>query len=242
MPGECIHSNVSVQYSRLMEAAATPMAGPIRADSVVELAYARIRAMLVDGEIVPGARLGQVELAEQLGISRTPVREALRRLTGEGLAEFVPNRGFRAASPSLHDVLSRLEVRSLLEPGIARLAAERRTDADLKSLRAALAREAAARGRVEAHDASRDFHLGLARATGNRELVAVIESLWIVEVGRRLLAARSTSAGWQGADVAEHRAVLEAVAAGDGAVAAELMARHVGEALQHWEHEEETPA
>ena len=55
------------------------------------------------------------------------MREALRRLTGEGLAEFVPNRGFRAASPSIDDVLRRLEVRSLLEPGIARLAAARRS-------------------------------------------------------------------------------------------------------------------
>ena len=106
-----------------MEAAASPMSGHIRADSVVDLAYERIRSMLVEGEIPPGARLGQVELAEQLGISRTPIREALRRLTGEGLAEFLPNRGFRAASPGLDDVLRRLEVRSLLEPGIARLAA-----------------------------------------------------------------------------------------------------------------------
>ncbi|MEZ0291468.1 MAG: GntR family transcriptional regulator, partial [Solirubrobacteraceae bacterium] len=72
---------------------------------MVDLAYERIRAMIDSGEIPPGARLGQVELAEQLGISRTPVREALRRLTGEGLAEFLPNRGFRAASPSIDDVL-----------------------------------------------------------------------------------------------------------------------------------------
>ena len=117
-----------------MEAAASSMSGHIRADSVVDLAYERIRSMLVEGEIPPGARLGQVELAEQLGISRTPIREALRRLTGEGLAEFLPNRGFRAASPGLDDVLRRLEVRSLVEPGIARLAAQRRTDADLAAL------------------------------------------------------------------------------------------------------------
>src|SRR5215212_9299321 len=81
--------NVSIRMhscntGRRMEALAS--AGHIRADSVVDLAYERIRAMVVDGEIPPGARLGQVELAEQLGVSRTPVREALRRLTGEGLA------------------------------------------------------------------------------------------------------------------------------------------------------------
>jgi DNA-binding GntR family transcriptional regulator len=221
-----------------MEAAASSMSGHIRADSVVDLAYERIRSMLVEGEIPPGARLGQVELAEQLGISRTPIREALRRLTGEGLAEFLPNRGFRAASPGLDDVLRRLEVRSLMEPGIARLAAQRRTDADLAALQASIDRETAADARVDAHDASRDFHVALAHATGNRELVAVIEALWIVEIGRRLLAARATSASWKDADVAEHRAMLDAVRRRDGDRAARLMAAHIGEALQHWEHEE----
>src|SRR5215213_10039320 len=117
-----------------MDALVPATSGHIRADSVVDLAYVRIRSMVVEGEIPPGGRLGQVELAEQLGISRTPVREALRRLTGEGLAEFVPNRGFRAASPGLDDVLRRLEVRSLLEPGIARLAAARRSRDDRSSL------------------------------------------------------------------------------------------------------------
>ena len=227
-----MHScNPSVAWKR----SASP--GHIRADSVVDLAYERIRTMVIDGEIPPGARLGQVELAEQLGISRTPVREALRRLTGEGLAEFVPNRGFRAASPGLDDVLRRLEVRSLLEPGIARLAAARRTDADLAGLAATIAREDAATSRGAAHDASRDFHLGVAAATGNAELVGVLAAMWIVEIGRRLLAARATSAEWKDTDVAEHRAITAAIEARDGDRAAALMAAHIGEALQHWEHE-----
>jgi DNA-binding GntR family transcriptional regulator len=213
------------------------LAGHIRADSVVDLAYERIRAMVIEGEIPPGARLGQVELAEQLGISRTPIREALRRLTGEGLAEFVPNRGFRAASPGLDDVLHRLEVRSLLEPGIARVAAARRSHSDLVAMQEAIAREEAATTRVAAHDASRDFHILLAGATGNPELVSMLASLWIVEIGRRLLAARATSADWRKADVAEHRAIFAAVGARDGDRAATLMADHIGEALQHWEQE-----
>ena len=66
----------------------------------------------------------------------------------------------------------------------------------------------------------------------------MIEAQWIVEIGRRLLAARATSACWKRADVAEHRALLAAVSARDGELAAQLMARHIGEALQHWEHEE----
>src|SRR3954451_24190653 len=98
----------------------------LQVDSVVDLAYERIRQLVLEGDVAPGARLAQVELAERLGISRTPVREALRRLSAEGLVEFSPNRGFRAADLGLDAVLRRLEVRLLLEPGIARLAAERR--------------------------------------------------------------------------------------------------------------------
>ena len=75
--------------------------------------------------------------------------------------------------------------------------------------------------RIAAHDASRDFHLRLAQATGNRELVSMLEALWIVEIGRRLLAARATSADWRGSDVAEHRAIAAAVAARDGELAAQ---------------------
>jgi DNA-binding GntR family transcriptional regulator len=206
----------------------------IRADSVVDLAYRRIRALVLEGEILPGSRLGQVELAERLGISRTPVREALRRLTGEGLAEFEPNRGFRAAELGLDGVRRRLEVRLLLEPGVARLAAQRRTDEDLAALHDAVASEDQAATRAAAHDASRAFHLALARATRNSELVAVFESLWIVEIGRRLLAARAAEGDWRGADACEHRAIAEAVADRDGERAASLMLTHVTDALRHW--------
>jgi DNA-binding GntR family transcriptional regulator len=206
----------------------------IRADSVVDLAYWRIRALVLDGEILPGARLGQVELAERLGISRTPVREALRRLTGDGLAEFLPNRGFRAAELGLEGVRRRLEVRLLLEPGIARLAAERRTDDDLGTLEDAVAREEKATTRIGAHDASRDFHLALARATHNAELVSAFEALWIVEIGRRLLASRAAAGDWKDADTTEHRQIAAAVADGEGDLAARLMDGHVRAALRHW--------
>jgi DNA-binding GntR family transcriptional regulator len=212
-----------------------PFGGKLRADSVVDLAYERIRALILDGDVLPGARLGQVELAEQLGISRTPVREALGRLTGEGLVEFLPNRGFRAAGLVLDQVVRRLEVRLLLEPGIARLAAERCGEEHLQALRDAIAREQAATTRVAAHDASRDFHLALAEATGNRELTAVFSALWMVEVGRRLLARRSVEEAWTGPDVSEHAAIAAAVEARDGDRAAALMEHHIRDALQHWE-------
>jgi DNA-binding GntR family transcriptional regulator len=208
---------------------------PIRVDSVADLAYERIRGFVLGGEVPPGARLGQVELAERFGISRTPVREALRRLTGEGLVDFHSNRGFRAADLGLDAVLRRMEVRSLVEPGIARLAAQRRTDEDLQHLQETIASQEGSKDGISAHDASRDFHIALARASGNEELVRVLNSLWLVEVGRRLLARRTAEPNWLRDDVREHREILTAVREGRAADAERLMAEHIGRAVHHWE-------
>ena len=212
----------------------------IQPNSVADLAYERIRGLVLSGEHTPGARLGQVELAERFGISRTPVREALRRLAGEGLVDFHSNRGFRVADLGLDAVLRRLEVRAILEPGIAGLAARRRTERDVELLTGCIAREGRARSGIAAHDASREFHVALARASGNEELVRVLESLWLVEVGRRLLSRRSAVSDWQSEDIEEHRAISDAVAEGRAEDAELLMARHVRGALRHWEPEQRT--
>jgi DNA-binding GntR family transcriptional regulator len=208
---------------------------PIRVDSVADLAYERIRGYVLGGEVAPGERLGQVELAERFGISRTPVREALRRLAGESLVNFHSNRGFRVADLGLDAVLRRMEVRSIVEPGIARLAALRRTEEDLRRLEEAIAGEEGARDGVAAHDASRDFHLALARASGNEELARVLNSLWLVEVGRRLLSRRTADPNWLHDDVTEHREILAAVSEGRASDAEHLMADHIGRAVHHWE-------
>jgi DNA-binding GntR family transcriptional regulator len=189
---------------------------------------------MLSGELAPGTRLGQVELAERFGISRTPVREALRRLAGEGLVDIVSNRGFRVVELSLDAVMRRLEVRAILEPSIARLAAERRTERDVEQLRASLSREERAQDGIAVHDASRDFHVALARATGNDELVRVLESLWLVEVGRRLLSRRSAVSDWQHQDTQEHREIAAAVAEGRVEDAGRLMAEHIRSAIRYW--------
>jgi len=211
----------------------------IHTGSVAEIAYARIRSQIVEGELPPNARLHQGELATSFGISRTSVREALHRLTSESLVEFKRHRGFFVAAPlHLDAVLDRLEVRLLLEAGIARLAATRATEQDVAALKRAVQGEARARSPRAAHDLSREFHFLLARATGNAELARILESLWSVDVGRQLLARRVTSPTWQTEDVTEHEAIAEAVAAGDGDRAAELMHRHIAEAYSHWAEEE----
>lgn len=208
--------------------------GPLRVRSVVELAYDELRAMIVDGRLQPGARIGQAEVADALGISRGSVREALRRLAGDRMVEFEVNRGFFVADVGLERVLERLEARLLLEPEIARLAAERRTDADVEALRAAVALERSARSAAAAHDASRAFHAKLVAATRNEALTRIFDALWIADVGRRLLASRRSQSDWQDADVAEHEELLVAIEAGDGDRAEALMRAHVESAWRHW--------
>jgi DNA-binding GntR family transcriptional regulator len=208
--------------------------GPLRVRSVVGLAYDEVRAMIVDGRMRPGARVGQAELADALGISRGSVREALRRLAGDGLVAFEVNRGFFVSNIALEGVLERLEARLLLEPAVARLAAERRGDDDVEELRRAVAAERAARTAAAAHDASRAFHAAIVAATRNDTLARIFDTLWIADVGRRLLASRRTQPEWQAADVAEHAELLEAIEAGDGALAETLMRAHVESAWRHW--------
>ena len=208
---------------------------PIRVDSVVSMAYGKLRALILTGDLAPGSRLAQADLAKQLGTSRTPVREALRRLVGEGLVEFHPNRGFRTSDLGVAAMLRRLEVRLLVEPGISALAAERRTDGPLIALHESIEHEAAAPTAAAAHDASREFHLLLARATGNHEVERVLDSLWISEVGRRLMTRRAADHDWRHDDVIEHRAILEAVEGRRGEEARRLMAAHVRRALSHWQ-------
>ena len=209
-------------------------AQPLRVRSVVGLAYDEIRSLIVEGTLEPGSRLGQGELADRLGISRGSVREALRRLAGDGLVDFEVNRGFFVVEPGLDDVRQRLEVRLVLEPEIARLAAGRRSEADLELMRTSIRDEASATTSDEVHDASRAFHFAVAQATHNNAFTKLLEGLWIADIGRRLLAQRRRSEPWQDQDVDEHRAILAAFEAGDGERAATLMREHVGSAIRHW--------
>jgi DNA-binding GntR family transcriptional regulator len=210
-------------------------AQPILAGSVVEVAYERIRAMIVEGAIPPDGRLNQGELADAFGISRTSVREALHRLVGDTLVEFRRNRGFFVAAPlQLHAVISRLEMRLLLEPGMARLASERRNDKEIRALRRVISGQQRARSPRAAHDLSREFHSTLAQATRNSELIRAFEALWTPDIGRQLLARRLQSPTWQAEDVSEHEQIADAVERGDGERAAHLMYEHLHAAHAHW--------
>jgi DNA-binding GntR family transcriptional regulator len=210
---------------------------PISPGSVVDVAYRRIRTLIEDGELGPSTRLRQGDLADALAISRTSVREALHRLTADELVEFKANRGFFVASFRLVAGLERLELRRILEPGFVRLATERATEDDLRVLEEIVAAQFTASTSRVAHDTSREFHIQLARTTRNEQFVRVLEGLWSLDIGRQLLARRSTKPGWQEEDANEHEEILSAVLARQADRAGQLMDRHIALTQEHWSKE-----
>ena len=207
--------------------------GPLRVRSVVGLAYDELRAMIVDGRLEPGARVGQAELADALGISRGSVREALRRLAGDGLVVFEVNRGFFVADVGLERVLERLEARLLLEPGIARLAAERRDDDNLEALRRA-STASGRRGRRRPPTTPAAPSTRRSRRDAQRRPDPDLRLALDRRRRRRLLASRRSQPDWQEADVAEHEELLEAVEARRRRARGALMRAHVESAWRHW--------
>src|SRR5215213_11194024 len=97
---------------------------PLKVTSVVDQAYLAIRDRIDDGRLARGSRLHQEDLAAELGVSRTPVREALRRLGAEGLVEMQTNRGARVADIDRGDMVAPTDARMVIGPGAARMAAE----------------------------------------------------------------------------------------------------------------------
>lgn len=190
-----------------------------------DLAANEIRRAILSGDLAPGERLKQEQLAADLQVSRIPVREALRVLEAEGLIETRPGRGSMVIEVTRDDALEVLTVRATLESLAARLAAERGTAEAIAELREAVVegKNASASGdHVTASSAHTRFHLDLARAGGNSHLHAELEFLptkteWIVS---SLLQARSEYS-WQ-----EHEAILDAVENGDADLAERLMRLH----------------
>jgi DNA-binding GntR family transcriptional regulator len=199
-----------------------------------DLAYARVRELILSGALPPGSALNQAGLAATLGLSTTPLREALRRLKEQGLVELDAHRDARVAPLDAAEARDLLELRRSLDPLAAGLAAQRRTAADIVELRASL-------GGLESlpSDPSpaqlsthRRFHAAVYRASHNTLLVETLDGLWDKSDRYRrhaLELERSEEERQRRAE--EHRLLVETILDRDGAAATELMQRHVEESL-----------
>jgi len=204
---------------------------PLPIASVVDHVYVAIRARIISGDLPRGSRLHQEDLAADLGVSRTPVREALRRLAAEGLVQMHTNRGARVADIQGADMRSPTEARMVIEPGAARIAAER--EASIERMRAAIAAHRELIPDV-AHSfaANREFHLALVEASGNPFLVQFAEILWVSRIGEPIYARQVATAEDMHLDADEHEAIMTAIGMGDARRAETLARRHLQHALK----------
>jgi DNA-binding GntR family transcriptional regulator len=196
-----------------------------------QVAYERLRSALKLAELQPGDLLSEGRIAKALGMSRTPVRDAIRRLAQEGLLHMIPGRAIAVAAPSIQDVLDALHIRELLEPELMRLAAEslpKSARALLEQSIAAMERAAQAGDHLAWSKADTIWHETLSIYSPNKllgKLVLEARNRVVGIVFQDYYASTYLSEGTQ-----EHRAIVDAILAENGEAAEELMRTHIQEA------------
>ncbi len=189
---------------------------------------ARLRELIRDGELEPRARVNELELAERFGISRTPLREAIKILATEGLLELLPNRGARVASISESEVNDTIEVVAGLEATGADLACRAITDAEIAAIEAkhAAMLEAWRREDNPAYfTLNREIHEMIMRASRNPILQGIYATL-SGRIQRARYAAHKTPEQWKKA-VDEHEEILALLKNRDGERLARVLREHI---------------
>lgn len=195
-----------------------------RSDHIAE----ELEALIFNGTFADGARLDEVQLAQQFGVSRTPIREAFQRLAQSGMVEQIPRRGVFVRQPGPVELIEMFEVMAELESVCARLAASRISDGALRDLQQANEHCNAAVGAQDTeiyYRANERFHAILYRQSGNGFLEQECHRLH-----RRLQPFRRVQLRLRGRlsqSMAEHEAIVAALLDGDGARAAEVIRTHV---------------
>lgn len=202
-------------------------AGADSARPVAERTYTELKRRLLVGDFPLGRRLGEVAVGDLLGVSRSPVREALSRLHAEGLVVRLPEGGFTPAAPDLHTIAELYEVRRSLEFTALRRGAHDRSQ--LEGIRTDWAAMTVPRSDDECgpefvlHD--EEFHVSLAEASGN---MALVELLSAVNLRIRFVRQHDfLTAGRVRNTISEHLGIVESLLAGDPDGAANRLDRHL---------------
>ena len=200
-----------------------------------EVVYTAVRERILQCRILPGSFINQVQLAEELRVSTTPLREALRRLNSEGLVELGAHRDARVTPLSASEALQLYEVRLRLDPLAAELAARRITSAMAEHLKNVLSGlEPIVEGvPEEALSRHRELHDSIYLATENTILVEMLHGLWDkTERYRRFgLEALEGSGTTRHKDFEEHFELVNCIIDGDAELASSLMREHVESSL-----------
>lgn len=190
--------------------------------------YQQLRRKLLRGDLAPGAQLDERQLAEELGVSRTPLREAISQLVKEGIVEHRPYRGNFVRTFTAKEVNDLYEVRKALESLAMRLAMRKLSQEHLEQIRAILdqVQEALDRGDIAAYtEADRRFHQAILQITGNETLIESLNRLAAQIQMVRILANRDPEVVERTAQ--ERPRILAALEARDADKAARLMEEHI---------------
>lgn len=202
--------------------------------SFADQAEAALREQILSGHRAPGDRLNEVEIAAELGVSRGPVREAMQRLARDGLVLVQPHRGSFVRNLEPDEIVELYDVRIALESTAARLAAERRSDADVAALKGLLDTSAKAvteTGDAPHYPAHLDLHQLVAIVSGNgrlhRAIVQINQELKLIRAASGFRPERAPQA------LVEHGDVVAAIVERDADQASELMHKHLLQSLEN---------
>ena len=189
---------------------------------------ARLRTMLIEGRIAPGAKLNERELCALLRVSRTPLREAIKLLASEGMVDLLPNRGAVAVKLTEADILNTFEVLAGLEALSGELAAERMSEAELVEVRAMHFEMLASFTRRDLSNYYRLnalIHAAINRAAGNPVLTGTYQSI-NARVQSLRFRTNQNEAKWSRA-MQEHEVMIQALQSRDGAAMRQVMVKHL---------------
>lgn len=213
----------------------SPLNSKVQAQSLVDAVTERLETAIFKGELEPGSRLSEQALANSLGVSRGPLREAIRRLEGRRLVQRTPNVGVRVVDLSLKDFTEILQVQEALQ-GLASALAARNMDADeIKQLKKLMERHSSkntkgrAKGKYHESD-DVDFHTLIMKGSRNERLAQMLgeELYFLVRANRYKFTAspERIDAIWD-----EHAAIVDAIEKGDEAMAERMMREHIAHAM-----------
>lgn len=207
--------------------------GPIRRTALHDTLVSHLRDMIIEGDLSPGTRLHEGQLGEQLGVSRTPLREAIKYLASEGLVELVPSRGAvvkRFCAKDVHDMLTVLQT---LEELAGKLACEAASDAGIAEVRALhdeMVRRYKVGDRLQYYKLNQQIHSAIVQLAENAAL-ADMHSVLQTRLKRIRFIGHEGPEKWAAA-VAEHDEMIVALEARDKAKLSEVLGRHL---MNAWE-------
>jgi DNA-binding GntR family transcriptional regulator len=199
-----------------------------------QAAYERLKNSVKLADLKPGDLLSEGRIAKALGISRTPVREAIRRLAQEGLLQVIPGRAIAVAAPSIQDVLDALHIRELLEPELTRLAAEglpKEARELLQETTEKMEQAAQAGDRLAWSKADTVWHETLSNYCPNKLLGTLVLQARNRVIG--IIFQDYYYAPYLVQGTQEHRAIVDTILAGDSKTAEVLMYKHIQEAKRN---------